>query len=67
MHYYLSIYGSTALMDPNRFLSFVIYTQLGLLGRGISPSQGRYLYMTTQTQNKCTQCIHPCLVWDSNP
>jgi hypothetical protein len=36
--------------------SFLIYTQsVGLLGRGISPSQGRYLHRTTQTQNKRTQ------------
>jgi hypothetical protein len=34
---------------------------VGLLGRVISPSQGRYL---TQTQNKHR---HPCLEWDSNP
>jgi hypothetical protein len=32
-----------------------------LLGRVISPSQGRYL---TQTQNKDKR---PCLEWDSNP
>jgi hypothetical protein len=30
-----------------------LYTQsVGLLERGISPSQGRYLNRTTQTQNK---------------
>jgi hypothetical protein len=34
---------------------------LGLLGRVISPSPGRYL---TQTQNKHR---HPCLEGDSNP
>jgi hypothetical protein len=34
---------------------------VGLLGREISTSQGRYL---TQTQNKHR---HPCLEWDSNP
>jgi hypothetical protein len=34
---YLSIYGSTALVDLGRFFSFLIYTQsTGLLGRGIS-------------------------------
>jgi hypothetical protein len=34
------------LLDPGLFFSFVIFfTQsVGLLGRGISPSQGRYLY-----------------------
>jgi hypothetical protein len=42
---YLSIYGSTVLLlDLGSFFSFVIYTQsVGLLRRGISPSQGRYL------------------------
>jgi hypothetical protein len=35
---------------------------VGLLGRVISPSQGRYL---TQTQNKHTH-KHPYLEWDSN-
>jgi hypothetical protein len=39
------ISASTALVDLGRFFSFLIYTQLvGLLGRGISPSQGRYLH-----------------------
>jgi hypothetical protein len=36
---YLSIYGSTALMDLGRFFSFLILSQsVGLLGRGISLS-----------------------------
>jgi hypothetical protein len=51
---FLSIYGSTALVDLGRFFSFVIYTQsVGFLGRGISPSQARYLH----TEHK----RHPCL------
>jgi hypothetical protein len=38
----LSIYGPTALVDLNRFFSFLIYSQpVGNLGRGINPSQGR--------------------------
>jgi hypothetical protein len=38
------------------------YTQsVGLLGRGIGPSQGRYLH-TGQHKH-----IHPRLEWDSNP
>jgi hypothetical protein len=41
----LSIYGSTALVDLCRFISFFIYTQLvGLFGRGISQSQSRYIH-----------------------
>jgi hypothetical protein len=48
----LSIYGST---DLDLFFSFLMYTQLvGLLGRGISPSQGHYLH-TEHKQNKHTQ------------
>jgi hypothetical protein len=48
-----------------RFVSLQFHGQsVGLLGQGISPSQGRYLYRTTQTQNKRK---HPCLEWDSNP
>jgi hypothetical protein len=32
-------------MEHSRFFSFLIYIQsVGLLGRGISPSQGRYLH-----------------------
>jgi hypothetical protein len=42
---YLPTYGSTALVYLGRFFSFLIYTQsVGFLGRGISPSQGRYLH-----------------------
>jgi hypothetical protein len=41
----LSIYGSTALVELGRFFGFLIYTEsVGLLGRGISPSQGFYLH-----------------------
>jgi hypothetical protein len=37
-----SIHGSTALVGLGYFFSFLNYTQsIGLLGRGISPSQGR--------------------------
>jgi hypothetical protein len=35
------------------------------LGRGITPSQGRYLHRTTQTQNKRRQISIPWV--DSNP
>jgi hypothetical protein len=54
---YLSIYGCIALIDLGRFFSFLIYTQLvGLLARGISPPQSRYL---TQTENKHKQIYMP--------
>jgi hypothetical protein len=62
---YLSIYGSTALVYLHCFFSFLIYTQLvALLGRGMSPSQGRYLH-TTQTQNKRTQTSMPLVGFEA--
>jgi hypothetical protein len=64
---YLSIYGFTALVDLGRFFSFLIYTQsVGLLGRGISPSQGRYMY-TGQHKHGINAHRHAYLEWDSNP
>jgi hypothetical protein len=45
------IYGSTALVDLGRFFSFLIYTQsVGLLTRGISPSQSHYLHTEQHEQ-----------------
>jgi hypothetical protein len=48
----LSIYGWTALVDLGRVFSFLICTQpVGLLGRGISPSQGHaYTQNNTKTE-----------------
>jgi hypothetical protein len=65
---YVCIYGSTVLLlDLGRFFSFFIHTQsVGLLGRGISPSQGRYLH-TGQQKHRINAYGHPCLKWDSNP
>jgi hypothetical protein len=64
---YLSIYGSTALVDLGSFFSFLIYTQsVGLLGRGISPSQGRYLHKKKH-QHRINAHRHPCIEWESNP
>jgi hypothetical protein len=49
--YRLSLYGYIALVDLGHFFSFFIRTQsVGLLGRGISPSQGRYLH--TEQNNR---------------
>jgi hypothetical protein len=43
------------------------YTQsVGLAGKGISPSQGRYLH-TEQHKHRINAYRHPCLEWDSNP
>jgi hypothetical protein len=59
--------GLQPLWTLAAFLVSQFYTQsVGVLGRGISPSQGRYL---DKEQYKCrlnTQ-RHPCLEWDSNP
>jgi hypothetical protein len=56
--WYISIYGSTALVDVGRSFSLLIYTQsVELLGRGIGTSQDRYY-----TQNKRTQTSMP-QVW----
>jgi hypothetical protein len=64
---YISTYGSTALVDFGCFFSFLIYTQsVGLLGRGVSPSEGRYLH-TEQHKNRINANRHPYLEWDSNP
>jgi hypothetical protein len=47
-------------VDLGRFFSFLIYKQsAGLLGRGISPSQGRYIHTEQHKQNKRTQTSMP--------
>jgi hypothetical protein len=57
-------YGSTALVDLDRFFSFLIYTKpLGLLGLGIRKSQGRYLHIG-QHKHRINAQKHPCLKWD---
>jgi hypothetical protein len=67
---YLSIYPCCSHLrhraSGKRFVSLQFLNlekSVGLLGRGISPSQGRYLSRTTETQNKRK---HLCLEWDSN-
>jgi hypothetical protein len=62
----ISMYGSTTFVDLGRFFSFLIYTQsVGPLGRGISPSQGRYLH-TEQHKHGINAYKHPCLEWVSS-
>jgi hypothetical protein len=62
----LSIYGSAGLANLGCFFSFLIYTQsVGLLGREITPSQGRCLH-TEQHEHRLNSHRHPCLEWDSN-
>jgi hypothetical protein len=47
-------------MGLGRFFSFLIHTQsVGLLGRGISPLQGRYLHTEKHRHNKRTQEFMP--------
>jgi hypothetical protein len=55
------------LLGPGGLFSFVIYTQsAGLLGLGISQSQGLYLH-TGQHKHRINAYRHSCLEWDSNP
>jgi hypothetical protein len=65
---YLSIYLwlYSPLLGLGRFSVSWSYTQIvGLLGRGISPSQGLYLH-TEQHKHRINTHRHPCLKWDSN-
>jgi hypothetical protein len=63
----VSVYGCTVLLDLDWFFSFLIYTQsVGLLGRKISPSQGRYL-RKEQHNHRIHSNGHPCLDWNWNP
>jgi hypothetical protein len=60
-------YGCTALVDLGRFFQFLIHTEsVGLLGRRISPSQGRCLH-TKQHKRRINSHRHPCLECDLNP
>jgi hypothetical protein len=65
---YLSIYGSTALCWALAAVSVSwSFTQsVGLLGRGISPSQDRSLH-TEQHKHRINSHRHSCFKWDSNP
>jgi hypothetical protein len=56
-----SIYGSTPFVGPWPLFQFLdLFTQsVALLGRGISPSQGRYLHIGQHKQNKRIQTSIP--------
>jgi hypothetical protein len=58
----LSIYGSRALCWALAAfsLSWSFTQSVGLLGRGISPSQGRYLH-TGQHKHRLNAHRHPCV------
>jgi hypothetical protein len=61
----MALYPFVGLWPLFQFLN--LFTQsVGLLGRGISPSQGRYLH-TGQHKHRINAHRHPCLKWDSNP
>jgi hypothetical protein len=63
IHIFIACCLTTALVDRGRFFTFLLYTQsVGLLRRGISPSQGRYLHAEQHKQNKRTQTSMPS-VW----
>jgi hypothetical protein len=65
---YPSIYCSTVLVDLGRFFNFLIYSHsIGLLGRGIIPSQGLYLHREQHKHRINDTDIRVCLEWDSNP
>jgi hypothetical protein len=64
----LPTYGSLTLVYLGRFFRFLIYTQsVGLLGGGISPSQGRYLHTEQQKHNKRTQTYMPRAIRTHDP
>jgi hypothetical protein len=57
----LSLWLFSTLLDFSYFFSFLIYTQaVGLLGRGISQSQGHSLH-TEQRKHVINAHKHPCL------
>jgi hypothetical protein len=62
------ISGSTVLFwAPSAFQLRIPHTHSeGIVGRGITPSQGRYLH-TRQHQHIINALKYPCLKWDSNP
>jgi hypothetical protein len=64
---YLPTYLSIALCwGLGRFFSLLIFLHCRTPGRGISPSQGRYLH-TGKHKHRTKAQRHPCLKWYSNP
>jgi hypothetical protein len=61
---YLWLYSPCGPWPRVQFLN--LYTVGRTLGRGISLSQGRYLY-TVQHKHRINTHGHPYLEWDSNP
>jgi hypothetical protein len=69
IHSFIHQWHYSPLLRPGLFFSFVIsFTQsAGLLGRVISPSQGRYLNIGQHKHRKKCMHRHQCLQWNSNP
>jgi hypothetical protein len=64
--YYYYYYFTVLCWDLAALSVSWSYTQsVGLLGRGISPSQGRYLH-AEQHKHRINARRHLCLEWDSN-
>jgi hypothetical protein len=68
IHLFIHQWLYNPFLGPGLIFSFVIFfTQtVGLLERGISPQQVRYLH-TGQHKHRINTHRHPCLKWDSNP
>jgi hypothetical protein len=69
---YIAVYLSMALqpsVGPWPLFQFLgLFTlSVGHLGRGISPSQGRYLHTGQHKHRIINTQRHPCLEWDWNP
>jgi hypothetical protein len=68
-YFFFLLNGSTALVGPGRFFSFLIYSQsVRLLGRVISSTKGLYLN-TRQHKDRKTHIHtkHTWPTWNSNP
>jgi hypothetical protein len=69
IHFFYSCCSTCSIRHPwnaSFHFSFLIFRQsVGLLGGGISLSQGRYLHRTTQTQNKRRQTSMPRMGFES--
>jgi hypothetical protein len=68
IHHFIHQWDYRPLMGPTLFFSYAFFfTQtVGLVGRVMSPSQGRYLH-TGQHKHRINAHTHPRLEWGSNP
>jgi hypothetical protein len=63
---YLWLYRALCWFLSNFSVSWSFTQSEGILGRGISQSQGRYLH-TEQHKHRINAHRHPCVKWDSKP